>query len=131
MPNFPKSYQLWRTTCSTDWKGIPAHSLQMLATSDVISFLIGVMNKDVNKWQATDVAASEFNDRCEANDEPPAGWDIKRAEELAEDPSLPGKWKALKNGQYEVVGRPAHIREFCVHNDEGNVCTIVYHLVEH
>lgn len=122
---------LFRTICSTDWKGRPSHSLVLVAKTANRKDAIEAMDKDVVEWMAVDAAADEYNERCEAGDEPEDGWDTMRAKELAEESNpdfLKHRWMEGSAGnRWEMQMSDADHREF-VERLEGEWCTIVYHI---
>ena len=46
-----------RTVCCTDWKGRPSHTVVLIAKTESREEAIEAMNKDVEEWQAADLAA--------------------------------------------------------------------------
>jgi hypothetical protein len=105
MPN----YTLYRTVCSTDWKGRPHHSIELLAVSDDPTWLVNVQDQDVVEWQEEDVAL--YNEAYGEEDEPRTAWEIK-------------------NQCFEMEGRGKNGERSFVQKDEGDICTTVYHIKE-
>lgn len=62
---------LFRTSCSTDWKGRPIHELTLLGTGTVAE-LLALQNKDVEEWQARDIKTDI--EMQEPGDEAPTEW---------------------------------------------------------
>jgi len=107
--------QLWRTVCSTDWKGRPDHSLMLIAESDKTDRLIERQNEDVAEWQAQDIR--NHNENLEDGEEKTTEWTIKPVETT----HARCRWEmdSVNNGR---------LREF-VEGSEGYWTTTVYHLV--
>ena len=103
--------QLWRTVCSTDWKGRPHHSLTHIAESDKTDRLIERQNEDVAEWQAQDI--QNHNKNLDGGEEKTTEWAIERH-----------RWEMDLDAK---LSRPA-LREF-VEGSEGHWTTTVYHLV--
>ena len=110
--------QLFRTTCTNDWKGRPSHKLVLIATSDDRNWLIQAMADDVAKWQAADLASMQES------------WDeaLEADENLEEQ--RPTQW-AAKNMRFEMQ-RPLNedMREFSEVIGDGEFSTTVYHILD-
>lgn len=107
---------LFRTICTTDWKGRPDHKLLCLGngTRDV---LIELMNKDVAEWQAEEI--NDDNEmRKDEGLEPITEW--KNDERWEMDRSMPA---------IETDGYPQSLREFAYKYD-GDYESIVYHILD-
>lgn len=99
---------LYRTTCYTDWKARPSHSLHILATSENREDLIAAQNSDVESWQKTDLESF-----------------AEEAEENGEEPLT--QWE-LENVRFEMK-TDRDLREFVYKDADGSRCTIVYHIL--
>jgi hypothetical protein len=112
--------QLWRTVCSTDWKGRPHHSLTLIAESDKTDRLIERQNEDVAEWQALDIR--NHNENLEDGEEKTTEWAIERYRwEMDLDAKLSSRSSAASFWS-------SALREF-VEGSEGHWTTTVYHLV--
>ena len=115
--------QLFRTTCTNDWKGRPSHKLRLIAISDNRAWLIEAMAKDVAEWQASEVASMQ-----EIWDE--ESGDMDHNEEHDELGKRPTQWEK-DNVRWEmelVIGND--MREFVDGGIEGEFCTTVYHILD-
>ena len=101
--------QLWRTDCSTDWKGRPWHSMKLIAQSDHRDRLLEAMDADVLEWQAAEIA--DYNESLEDGEEPRTKWEdgYDRFEMDRKDPT--------------------ELRKFSETN-EGDCSTTVYHILD-
>lgn len=115
--------QLFRTVCSTDWKSRPSHGLTLVGETNEtnrIQILKDLMDEDVRKWQAEDIALDEDDDDDEKRN--------KRAAELIDDPDLAGSFGLLwKNeDRFEMQTADVDYRAF-VDRMDGDRITTVYH----
>lgn len=120
---------LLRTVCTTDWKGRPSHSVVLVAKTEGRKEALVAMDKDVAEWMAVDIAADEYNELSETDEEPEAGWDKARAAELVATKTpaeLLEMWR--HEDRFEMRLEDADHREF-VERMGGDLCTIVYHLL--
>ena len=119
---------LFRTVCSTDWKARPSHSLVFLGRGTEMQ-LEHLINEDVRRTMAEDLAADEYNERSERGDEPEDGWDALRAEQLLQSGvDLKALWE---NGERREMqyDEPRIGREFVLTcDDDGYRATMVYHV---
>lgn len=118
---------LFRTVCSTDWKARPSHSLVYLGRGTEMQ-LEHLINEDVRRTMAEDLAADEYNERSEQGEELADGWDALRAEQLLQsDVDLKELWE--NNCRYEMQHDEPRIgREFVLLHDDGYRSTMVYHV---
>lgn len=100
---------LFRTVCSTDWKGRPSHSLLLLLASDNRDLLIAKQDEDVEEWQREELEAL-----------------AQMAEE--EGTAAPTEW-ALANVRWEMDRlNEKSLRSFVEKDTEGGIFTTVYHI---
>jgi len=119
---------LFRTICSTDWKGRPSHSLQYLGRGTEMQ-LEHLINEDVRATMAGDLAADECNEREERGEALEEGWDIQRAAELLQSGvDLKELWENSERFEMQF-DEPRIGREFVLVRDgDGYRSTMVYHV---
>ena len=121
---------LLRTVCSTDWKGRPNHSVVLVAKTEGRKEALKAMDADIAEWMAVDIAAQEYNELSDADEEPEEGWDERRAAELVATKTheeLKAMWQD-GDSRFEMRLQDADHREF-VERCDGDICTTVYHLL--
>ena len=92
------------------------HSLLLLGVSDDRAWLIDLMNKDVAKWQAEELAADNEAEVDAATDE-------------GRDPVPVTEWH-IENIRFEMERAAGEdLREFS-QNDDGEFTTTVYHILD-
>lgn len=106
--------QLWRTTCNTDWKGRPLHSLKLVGESDSRDWLIELMNQDIAQWQAVDVASDQ------------AEWD--EDDDMKTYCPRPTQWENDDRCEMELE-KDKDLRQFSEGFD-GNWTTTCYHILD-
>ena len=116
---------LFRTICSTDWKGRPSHMINLVASSDDRKWLIERMNEDVREWMCVDLAFQNDegdeaatadalnNDKTVSNDEIKTDWSHEDRFEMR---------------LYGGSGPTPDHREF-VERVDGEFSTTVYHFL--
>lgn len=53
---------LYKTACSTDYKGRPTHQLTLVARADTVEQARAAMDQDVVVWMANDLAMSQLDE---------------------------------------------------------------------
>ena len=96
-----------RTVCTTDWKNRPNHRIVLVAKTENRKEAIEAMDKDVEGWQAADLAY----DLEDGFAEPSKTWETSDRYEMSKE-----------------IGQD--YREFLNQHGTGNLCTTVYHLLE-
>jgi hypothetical protein len=116
--------KLYRTRCSSDWKGRPTHSLELVATGDKEA-LKTAMDLDVRQIQASDVLVDQ-----EAKDDYTESTDkyAKRLDELVADPKLSELW-TIERERFEMRLIDCEHRELAWSSD-GDRASVVYHFRE-
>jgi len=124
--------QLFRTVCSTDWKGRPTHDLQRLSvgTQDA---LVAHMDLDIRQTQAEDVAREEAADREEhggprLDSQEAEDWTQARIQQLLADPELRTIWS--NSERWEMDRKPGQIFRVLAYKLDGDYISIVYHFLD-
>ena len=118
---------VFRTVCSTDWKGRPSHRLTLVAKTENREMAIAAMNKDISEWIAYDIVAEEYEEYEGTESE--KDWNMRRVTELLATKTsteLLGMWR--RQGRYEMKLQNKDHREF-VERMDGSFCTTVYHIL--
>lgn len=106
---------LFRTTCSTDWKGRPTHNLAMLGTG-TLEELLALQDADVAQWQHEDIVADK-EDEDDAVDEE------------REPRSILDEWH-IEDERWEMAREnPTDLRVFAEQDGDGGTFSIAYHIV--
>jgi len=107
---------LYATSCSTDWKGRPSHQLRILGTSESHEELIAIQNADIGKWKAESL--ENLQQIAQENID------------NGEDDEIPTVWE-LENMRFEMdsAERREGLRQFVEDDGEGNLWTLVYHIL--
>lgn len=116
---------LYKTTCSTDWKGRPHHSIKVLGASDDRNWLLQLQNADVAKWQKGDI--DDDNENADADEgsvhTPLTTWEIEgeRWEMQAENPKELGPQRVfagkIESDTWSIV---YHIHDDSEWDDDKN-----------
>ena len=103
--------RLFCTICSTDWKGRPTHNLELLSTSDDRDYLVGHMDEDVLRWQKIDLDSD--NEIAKEDEEP-----------TREEWAGPDKQWEMSQPLRSLDGR-----SFVIKGSDGDLTTVVYHIL--